>query len=88
MIRVLVPSHLRSYTRGESEVDAAGATLGAVLSDLDARHPGIRFRIIDEQDRVRQHIKIFVGAEVAAGLEQPVDEGREVMIVAALSGGR
>ena len=88
VIRVLVPTHLRSYTHGESEVDAAGATLGDALADLDARHPGIRFRIIDEQDRVRPHIKIFVGAEVAAGLAQPIRQGEEVMIGAALSGGR
>ena len=88
MIRVLVPTHLRSYTRGESEVDAVGTTLGAVLADLDARYPGIRFRIIDEQDRVRPHIKVFVGPEAAPGLDQAVRAGDEVMIVAALSGGQ
>ena len=58
-MKVLVPSPLRSYT-GASEVDAQGATLAEVLADLDRRHPGLRFRIVDEQDRMRPHVRFFV----------------------------
>lgn len=83
---VLVPSHLRSYTRGEGEIESRGATLADVMADLDARFPGLRFRVIDEQDRIRPHIKLFVGGEMADTLAEPVGE-REVQIVAALSGG-
>jgi molybdopterin synthase sulfur carrier subunit len=85
-MRVLVPSHLRSYTGGESEVEAEGATLGDVLHDLDARFKGVRFRVVDEQDRIRPHVKFFVGGEEAHTLAAPVGH-REVQIVAALSGG-
>jgi sulfur-carrier protein len=85
-MRVIVPSHLRSYTNGESEVEAQGATLGEVLLDLDARFKGMRFRVVDEQDRIRPHVKFFVGGDEAQTLDVPVGH-REVQIIAALSGG-
>lgn len=85
-MRVIVPTHLRSYTRGESEVDAEGATLGDVLLYLDGRFHGIRRRVIDEQDRIRPHVKFFVGGDEVHTLDAPVGD-REVHIIAALSGG-
>ena len=85
-MKVLIPSSLRSYTeRGETE--ASGATLAVLLVDLERQYPGIRFRIIDEQDRVRRHIRIFVNGEQAQDLSQPLRPTDEVIIVQALSGG-
>ena len=85
-MKVLIPSALRSYTeRGETE--ASGATLAAVLTDLESRYPGIRFRVIDEQDRIRRHIRIFVNGQQAADLSRPLNASDEVIIVQALSGG-
>ena len=84
---VLVPSHLRDYTRGAGEVEATGATLAEVMAELDARFPGIRFRVIDEQDRIRRHIRIFVNGEQARDIAQPLKGSEEVIIVQALSGG-
>lgn len=85
-MRVILPTHLRSYTSGESEVDAEGATLGDVLLDLDRRFKGTRRRVVDEQDRIRPHVKFFVGGDEAHSIATPVGD-REVQIVAALSGG-
>jgi len=85
-MRVVVPTHLQRYTARAAEVDADGATLAEVLADLDRRFPGIRFRVVDEQDRIRPHIKFFVGEELARDLDVPI-EGRDVLIVAAFSGG-
>ncbi len=85
-MRVLVPSALRSYTE-RSEAEASGATLGAALDDLERRYPGIRFRMIDEQDRIRRHIRIFVNGAQARDLAQPLAASDEVIIVQALSGG-
>ena len=85
-MRVIVPSHLRSYTGGESEVESRGATLADVLLDLDSRFKGIRHRVVDEQDRIRPHVKFFVGGGEVEVLDAAVGE-REVQIVAALSGG-
>jgi molybdopterin converting factor small subunit len=86
-MRVFIPRPLHSYTKGVSDLDARGATLAEVVVDLDGRFPGLRFRIIDEQDRLRPHIKLFVGGKLARDLAAPVAEGDEVHIVAALSGG-
>ncbi len=85
-VRVLIPTPLYSYTGGSGRVEAAGATVGGVLEDLDRRYPGLRFRIVDEQGAVRTHIRIFLNEETA-GLSAPVREGDEVALVAALSGG-
>ena len=85
-MKVLIPGALRSYTeRGETE--ASGATLAALLVDLERQYPGIRFRMIDEQDRIRRHIRIFVNGEQARDLAQPLRANDEVIIVQALSGG-
>ena len=85
-MKVLIPSALRSYT-AKSETAASGATLAALLVDLERQYPGIRFRIIDEQDRVRRHIRIFVNGEQARDLAQALSASDEVIIVQALSGG-
>jgi molybdopterin synthase sulfur carrier subunit len=85
-MKVLIPSALRSYTE-HGETEASGATLLALLVDLERQYPGIRFRIIDEQDRVRRHIRIFVNGEQARDLGLPLNASDEVIIVQALSGG-
>jgi molybdopterin converting factor small subunit len=68
-------------------VELEGATLGDVLEGLDLRYPGLRFRIIDEQDRIRTHIRFFVSGEIADSLTHPLRPEDEVQIVCALSGG-
>ncbi|MCC6624640.1 MAG: MoaD/ThiS family protein [Deltaproteobacteria bacterium] len=85
MARVVLPTHLRSYTRGASEVEVEAATLGEALAAIEARHPGFRVRIIDEQDRIRRHIKCFVAGEQVMSLDAPLTG--DVHITAALSGG-
>lgn len=86
-MQVVIPSQLHEYTAGRSRVEAAGGTLGEVLDDLDRRYPGLRFRVVDEQGRVRPHIRFFVNRQLAAALSQPLQDGDELVIVGALSGG-
>ena len=85
--RVIVPGQLRHYTSGRDEVRAEGATLADTLADLDRQFPGFRFRVIDEQDRVRRHIILFVGGERQDDLNAVIPAGADVQIVGALSGG-
>jgi sulfur-carrier protein len=87
MNTVLIPSPLRSYTGNRSRVTAAGASVAELLGDLDRRYPGIRFRMIDEQDSIRQHIKIFVNREQVKRIDAPVGATDEVIIITAISGG-
>jgi molybdopterin converting factor small subunit len=86
-VRVAVPSQLHGYTSGRREVEAQGGTLGEVLADLDRQYHGLRFRVIDEQDRVRPHILLFVGEARCEDLATPIPAGAAVTIVGALSGG-
>ena len=87
MVSVLIPSQLTAYTGGITRVPATGATVDEVLIDLDRRFPGLRFRVIDEQDRVRRHMRIFVGRAETRTVGEPVADGDEVLIFGALSGG-
>jgi len=86
-VRVLIPTPLRSYTGERHEVQAMGVNLAAILADLDRRYPGIRFRMIDEQDAIRRHIRIFVNGDQVRTLQTPLAAADEVLIVQALSGG-
>ena len=85
-MKVLIPGLLRSYTQ-EREVEAAGATLAQVLADLDRRYPGLRFRIVDEQDRIRPHVRFFVNGRQVFDLAMAIRPTDELQIVQALSGG-
>ena len=86
-MRVRIPDPLRSYTEQQKVVDAAGTTVAELLADLDARYPGIRFRMVDEQGRVRKHMKVFVNDESVRDLDTPITDRDEITIMQALSGG-
>lgn len=85
-MRVSIPSPLHSYTSAK-EVEATGATLGELLLDLDRRFPGIRRRVVDEQDRMRPHMRFFINGEQTFDLVAPLRPSDAVQIVQALSGG-
>jgi molybdopterin synthase sulfur carrier subunit len=87
MARVHIPSPLHSYTMSRAEVDAEGATIGAILDDLDRRYPGLRFRVVDEQGHIRPTLLFYVNGQVTRTLAQSVGGSDEVHIIAALSGG-
>jgi sulfur-carrier protein len=87
MISVLIPSQLTAYTDGVTRVAAAGATVAAVLDDLDRRFPGLKFRVVDEQDRVRKHMRMFIGRQETRSVAAPMRDGDELLIFGALSGG-
>jgi len=86
-VKVWIPSPLFSYTGKRPEVEAAGATLDELLRDLDRQFPGIRFRMVDEQDRLRQHMRIFVNREETRRLDAALRGSEEIHIFQALSGG-
>jgi sulfur-carrier protein len=86
IMEVLIPTPLRSYT-GRAFVEADGETLAALLADLDRRYPGIRFRMLDEQNHIRRHIRIFVNGAQTFDPALALCPSDEVTIVQALSGG-
>jgi molybdopterin converting factor small subunit len=86
-MRVGIPSVLQSYTAGARTVEAEGATLAELLVDLDRRHPGLRFRMVNERDALRPHMRVFVNKESISDLDHPLAHNDEVLILHALSGG-
>jgi sulfur-carrier protein len=84
---VRIASPLRSYTAGAATLEVRGNTLAEVLSSLEQSCPGIRFRMIDEQDRIRPHMRLFVNSSEARELDAQVADGDTVHVICALSGG-
>jgi molybdopterin converting factor small subunit len=86
-MQVVIPSVLQSYTAGQRNVEATGTTLAELLADLDRRFPGIRFRMVNEADALRPHIRVFVNRERVDDLGCPIGSNDEIVILQALSGG-
>jgi molybdopterin converting factor small subunit len=86
-MRVRIPTPLRSYTGEQSAVEAEGSTVDELLADLDRQFPGLRFRVVDEQHRLRPHMKVFVDQDSVRDLTTPVTDAGEVTLMQALSGG-
>jgi len=90
MIQVRIPTPLRKFTSGSEAVDAEGATITALVADLDRRYPGIKARICDDSGQVRRFVNLFVNGEdirFLQHLDTPVKDGDEVSIVPAIAGG-
>ena len=85
-MKVLIPSSLLSYTK-VPQVEAAGATLLELLADLERQYPGLHFRVVDEQDQMRGHMRFFVNNEQVFDLTHALRPTDEVYLLQALSGG-
>jgi sulfur-carrier protein len=85
-MKVLIPGALRSYTR-DAHVQADGQTLDALLMDLDRPYPGLRFRVVDEQNLLRVNMRIFVNGHSVRDLSHPLQPNDFVAVVLALSPG-
>jgi MoaD family protein len=88
-IEVRIPTILRTYTGGEKAVDANGATLSALIDDLEANHPGLKDRLIEDGD-LRRFVNVYVNDEdvrFLGGLEAPVTDGDQVVVLPAVAGG-
>ncbi|HET8560449.1 MAG TPA: MoaD/ThiS family protein [Marmoricola sp.] len=88
-IEVRIPTILRSYTGGEKAVEGSGTTLGELVDDLESSHPGIRERLLDGEE-LRRFVNVYVNDEdvrFAGGLQAPVADGDQVVILPAVAGG-
>ncbi len=89
-VSVRIPTILRSYTGGESEVSAEGTTLSEVLDDLEANHNGIRARVLDDAGELRRFVNVYVGNDDVRfldGLGSATPEGTQISIIPAVAGG-
>ena len=89
-VSVRIPTILRTYTGGESEVKAEGGTLREVIADLEKNHTGIAARVLDDAGKLRRFVNVYVGDEdvrFADGLDTATPEGVLVSIIPAVAGG-
>lgn len=89
-VTVSIPTILRTYTDGASEVTATGTTVDEVISDLEASYPGIRGRVVDDAGKLRRFVNVYVGEEdvrFAQGLATPTPAGSSVSVIPAVAGG-
>lgn len=89
-VSVRIPTILRTYTGGESEVTAEGATLAEVLDDLEANYPGIRARVLDDQGAIRRFVNVYVGNDdvrFLEALDTKTPDGVQVSVIPAVAGG-
>jgi sulfur-carrier protein len=89
-VSVRIPTILRPYTDGASEVSAEGATLADVLADLDGAHPGIKGRVLDDEGQIRRFVNVYLNDDdvrFAEGLATPTPDGTSISIIPAVAGG-
>ena len=89
-VSVRIPTILRTYTGGESEVTAEGTTLTEVLDDLEANHPGIRARVLDDQGAIRRFVNVYVGNDDVRfldALDTKTPDGVQISVIPAVAGG-
>ena len=89
-IEVRIPTILRTYTGGEKAVPATGTTLGALVDDLEANHPGIKGRLVEDTGELRRFVNVYVNDEdvrFTGGLDTEVADGAQIVILPAVAGG-
>ncbi len=92
-IEVRIPTILRTYTGGEKAVQAQGATLAALIEDLEGNHPGLKDRLVEEkngQDDLRRFVNLYVNDEdvrFTGGLGTELSDGDQVVVLPAVAGG-
>ncbi len=89
-VTVRIPTILRTYTGGASEVAADGGTLAEILDDLEAHHTGIKARILDETGALRRFVNVYVGNDDVRfldGLQTPTPDGTSISVIPAVAGG-
>lgn len=89
-VSVKIPTQLRNLTAGAAEVEAAGGTVAAVIDDLEARHPGLKERLVGEDGGLRRFVNVYLDDEdvrFLEGISTAVPEGARVSIIPAVAGG-
>lgn len=90
-VQVRIPTPLRKFTGGRDTVEAEGSSIGAVLADLDAKHPGLRERICEADGSIRRFVNLYINGDdirFLESLQSPVKDGDEISIVPAIAGGK
>ena len=88
-IDVRITTILRTYTGGEKAVKGEGSTLGELIENLEANHPGIKERLVDGSD-LRRFVNVYINDEdvrFIGGLDAELSDGDQVVVLPAVAGG-
>ena len=92
-VEVRIPTILRTYTGDQKSVEANGASLSALIDDLESNHPGIKERLIDAKDGtvdLRRFVNVYINDEdvrFIGGLEATLSDGDQIVVLPAVAGG-
>ena len=89
-IEVRIPTILRTHTGGSKTVEGSGATLAALVDDLDGKHPGLKNRLVTEEGKLHRFVNVYVNDEdvrFSGGLSAPTSDGDVVVVLPAVAGG-
>jgi MoaD family protein len=92
-VEVRIPTILRTYTGGEKAVSGEGATLSELIENLEASHPGLKDRLVEDKDGqgdLRRFVNVYVNDEdvrFTGGLETKLGDGDQVVVLPAVAGG-
>ncbi len=90
MTTLRIPTPLRPYAEGQSEVSVQGANVGEALDDLVAQFPSLKKHLFSETEELRPFVNLFLGDEDVRhlqGIETPLKEGDKLMIIPSIAGG-
>ncbi len=89
-IEVRIPTILRTHTGGNKTVEGSGATLAALVDDLDSQHPGLKNRLVTDEGKLHRFVNVYVNDEdvrFLGSLETPLKDGDSVTVLPAVAGG-
>ena len=89
-IEVRIPTILRTHTGGAKTVEGSGSTLGALVDDLDSKHPGLKNRLVTDEGKLHRFVNVYVNDEdvrFTGGLDTAVKDGDQVVVLPAVAGG-
>ncbi|AWL39856.1 MULTISPECIES: MoaD/ThiS family protein [Streptomyces] len=89
-VKVRIPTILRTYTGGLSEVEAEGSVLSEVIESLEKNHPGIAARVLDDEGKLRRFVNVYVNDDdvrFEEGLRTATPDGAGISIIPAVAGG-
>ncbi len=90
MATVRIPASLRTFTQGQEDVQAPGATVGEVINNLEPRYPGLKSRILDDKGALRRYVNLFHNDEdvrFLQALATPVKDADKISVIPAIAGG-
>lgn len=91
MAAIRIPTPLRTYANGQSEVSVRGQTVGDAIENLMAQYPSLRPNLTNGDGKLRPFVNLYLGENNVhdlQGLETPLKEGDKLVLIPSIAGGQ